>query len=99
MFNVFLLQENLHHKQAIATSSEDDHNYLAPEIDTNIIYIIQPEEISNENNGLGMFETAPIESMTKPTNILVCKPNFDNMTIMDVGAIQTVDQDPQAIIS
>lgn len=95
-FNVFLPKENLNYKQAIATSSDDDHNYLAPEIDTNIIYIIQPEGTSN---GIETFETIPIESTTKPTNILVCNPNFDNMTIMDVGAIQTVDQDAQAIIS
>lgn len=88
----------MNEKQAKFTSSEDDHNYLAPEIDTNIIYIIEPEITSNGINQMETFESTSNVSKTKPT-ILVCNSNFGDSTIMDVGAIQTVDHDAQAFIS
>lgn len=88
----------MNEKQTKTTSSEDDHNYLAPEIDTNIIYIIEPEITSNDIQQMDTFGSSSNVSKMKPT-ILVCNSNFGDSTIMDVGAIQTVDHDAQAIIS
>lgn len=73
----------------------DDHTYLATandtdrNIDSNVIYLVD----QNVN-----IETLESSSDDKPTTILVCNQDFSDLTIMDVGAIQTIDQDAQANI-
>lgn len=74
--------------------NEADHNYLATENDnnTNVIYVVDPQATSS----VGAMDTSNLCNGT-PQTIFVCNPNFSNMTVMDVGAIQTVAQDPQII--
>lgn len=77
-------------EEQTTVSNEADHNYLASEnvTNSNVIYVIDPHITSNLN--VQAMESNIQDG--KPTTILVCNPNFSNMTIMDVGAIQTVDQ-------
>lgn len=51
----------------------------------NVIYLVDPQITSHID--------------VKATKILVCNPNFNGMAAMDVGAIQTIDQDAHAVIS
>lgn len=91
--------ENLFEKQIIE-KNEADHNYLASEneTNTNYIYVVDPQITSNIK--VDSIQSSNVyDGDGKSTTILVCNPNFRNMTIMDVGAIQTVDQDAQSIIS
>lgn len=84
-------------KQHIAFANEDDHNYLVSENDmsSDVIYVVDPQ-MTNEN--VECIESTNVNECT-PTTILICNPNFGNMTIMDIGAIQTIDQDVQTIIT
>lgn len=76
-------------------SNEADHNCqaLENETNTNVFYVVENPPITSDMEPLNNVHN------TQPTRILVCDPNFSNMTIMDVGAIQTIDQDAQPIIS
>lgn len=84
----------MHEKQpmSFAFSNEVDHSYLASENDmsSNVIYVVDPQPEFHAH-------IDSTESST-PTTILICNPNFSNMTIMDIGAIQTVDQDVETTI-
>lgn len=69
-----------------ALTDDKDHNYLASENDannSNVIYVVDPnvkiESIEPSNDASATF--------------LVCNSNFNDLTIMDVGAVQTIDQD------
>lgn len=78
---------------SLAFSNEVDHSYLASENDmsSNVIYVVDPQPELHE-------QIESTESSSTPTTILICNPNFSNMTIMDIGAIQTVDQDVETTI-
>lgn len=66
------------------------------ETNTNVIYVVDPQITSNVK--VESMQSSKVHD-NKSTTILVCNPNFSNMTIMDVGAIQTVDQDTKPNIS
>lgn len=65
---------------------------------SDVIYVVDPQITTNGTDNIESLTTTSINDCT-PTTILICHPNFSNMTIMDIGAIQTVDQEAQAIIS
>ncbi|XP_031630017.1 zinc finger protein 761-like [Contarinia nasturtii] len=77
-------------------TNEDDHNYLAAENNskTNVFYVVNPQMTSNSTTN--EIQSSNMHEVM-PTTILVCNPNF---TIMDVAAIQTINNDEtQARIS
>lgn len=81
----------------VTETNKNDQNYLLSDInaDPNVIYIFQPDL---SNSTIVTMQSSNTHER-KPANVWNGKGNFSNMTIMDVGAIQTIDQDTQAISS
>lgn len=81
--------------RTIVMSSNIDHNYLSQDVsnteeNSNIIYIVDHNLTTNNYISNGIMPTNTFEMSNGR--------NMNDISVMDVGAIQTIDQDVHTII-